>query len=211
MIVFVGGAAFHVTSITGKEWGISIALGFVSIPLGALIRCIPNGPCERLFIMLHILPNPASLLPTAKEPTESAAGKNWNYAIDRVTDNLGTFANVRGGRMRGSSFVDRSRSAPGGTSDARPQMYVTFFLCYQSSCCSSFMYRSALMAMVPTLVASTVGARWAPAPSEGLSDPGNHDPSRSTAQLWMDKIEVHPDTKPDDFAYKRWGRPKTDV
>ena len=33
------------------------------------------------------------------------------FAVDRVRDNLGTFAKLRGGRMRGSSFVRKSRSA----------------------------------------------------------------------------------------------------
>ncbi|KAG1804284.1 hypothetical protein EV424DRAFT_1300201, partial [Suillus variegatus] len=42
VIVFIGGTAFQVTCIAGREWGISLALGFVSIPLGALIRLLPN-------------------------------------------------------------------------------------------------------------------------------------------------------------------------
>ena len=29
-----------------KEWIISLALGFVALPLGALIRFIPNEPCK---------------------------------------------------------------------------------------------------------------------------------------------------------------------
>ncbi|KAG2064382.1 hypothetical protein BDR04DRAFT_935062, partial [Suillus decipiens] len=49
IIVFIGGTAFQVTCIGGREWGISLALGFVSIPLGALIRLLPNGPFEYLF------------------------------------------------------------------------------------------------------------------------------------------------------------------
>jgi Ca2+-transporting ATPase len=63
------------------------------------------------------------------------------------------------------------------------------------------------MAMVPTLIASTVGAGWAPAQEGGLADPAGHDPSKSTAALWAGKIEVHPDTARDDYAYRRWGHP----
>ena len=40
----------------GKEWAISLALGFVALPLGALIRLVPNEPCERFFVMLWLLP-----------------------------------------------------------------------------------------------------------------------------------------------------------
>jgi Ca2+-transporting ATPase len=185
LIVFVGGAAFQVTPLPGREWGIAIALGFVSIPLGALIRCIPNGPTERALIKLRILPDPHAL-PVARE-SEQHVPPAWNYAIDRVTDSLGTFSHVRGARMRASSFVGRSRT---GARATRPRS-------------------SALLAMVPTLVASTVGARWTPAAAEGasLSDPARADPSRSSAALWAAHVEVHPDTKTDDYAFRRWGRP----
>lgn len=104
LIVFVGGAAFQVTNMAGREWGISIALGFVSIPLGALIRLIPNGPVERLFMKVRLLPNP-EVLPTSRPDHE------WNNAIEMVKDNLTTFAHVRGGRMRASSYVGKSRTA----------------------------------------------------------------------------------------------------
>lgn len=63
--MFVGGAAFQVIPISGRKWGISLALGFVSIPLGALIRCIPTPPLERTFVKLGIM-SADELLPTTK-------------------------------------------------------------------------------------------------------------------------------------------------
>jgi hypothetical protein len=54
-IIFIGSTAFQVTHIGGREWGISLALGFASIPLGALIRLLPNQPFERLFILMRLL------------------------------------------------------------------------------------------------------------------------------------------------------------
>ncbi|THG98741.1 hypothetical protein EW026_g3507 [Hermanssonia centrifuga] len=104
LIVFVGGAAFQVSSITGREWGISLALGFVSIPLGALIRFIPNERLGRFFIKIRLMRNP-EVLPITRPEAE------WNTAIDLVRDNLGTFAHVRGARMRASSYVGKSRKA----------------------------------------------------------------------------------------------------
>jgi Ca2+-transporting ATPase len=88
-----------------KEWIISLALGFIALPLGALIRLIPNEPCERVFVKLRLLPKPEeeTTLPSAVE-------SSFAFAVDRVRDNLGTFAKLRGGRMRGSSFVRKSRS-----------------------------------------------------------------------------------------------------
>jgi Ca2+-transporting ATPase len=114
-IVFVGGASFEVTPIGGREWGISLALGFVSIPLGALIRLLPSDPFERLFKKLGLLGRP-DVLPTTS-PNPDTVG--WN-AITRVRDNLNTFANVRGGRVRSSSFVIKSRTARISQEKERP-------------------------------------------------------------------------------------------
>ena len=87
-----------------KEWIISLALGFVALPLGALIRLIPNEPCERVFVRLWLLPKPEPSMPPDME-------SGFAFAVDRVRDNLSTFSKLRGGRMRGSSFVRMSRSA----------------------------------------------------------------------------------------------------
>ena len=87
----------------GKEWVISLALGFVALPLGALI---PNGPCECIFVMLRLLPKP-EVQPTMPPDVEPG----FEFAMDRVRDNLSTFSKLRGGRMRGSSFVRKSCSA----------------------------------------------------------------------------------------------------
>jgi len=106
IIVFIGGAAFQVTRIGGREWAISLALGFVSIPLGALIRWLPNDPFERLFVLVRLLPKRESELVKVRPEIE------WNSAIELVRDNLATFANLRGGRMRSSSFVIKSRQTP---------------------------------------------------------------------------------------------------
>lgn len=104
LIVFVGGAAFQVTKIGGREWGISLALGFVSIPLGALIRFIPNPPVEKFFRKIRLLRDP-DLLPSSRPDGE------WNDAINMVRDNLFLFSHVRGARLRGSSYVGKSRKA----------------------------------------------------------------------------------------------------
>ncbi|KAI0636062.1 calcium-translocating P-type ATPase [Trametes polyzona] len=178
LIVFVGGAAFQVTRIGGREWGIAIALGFASIPLGALIRCIPNGPVEKFFIKVRLLPNP-EVLPTASPEAD------WNSAIRLVRDNLSTFSHVRGGRMRASSYVGKSRNAR-----IAPESRVAL---------------PSIMTMVPTLIASSIGAGWAPQSPSGLSNPAQFDPSKSSAALWEGKIQIHPDTKPDDPIMQRWG------
>ena len=94
------------TRMGAKEWIISLALGFVALPLGALIRLIPNEPCERVFVKLRLLPRPE------EEATfTSDVEPGFAFAVDRVRDNLSTFAKLRGGRMLGSSLVRKSRLA----------------------------------------------------------------------------------------------------
>ncbi len=105
LIVFVGGAAFQVTRIPGREWGISLALGCVSIPLGVLVRLLPNAPFERFFKFIRLMGRENVL------PTQSPEAEGWGSAITIVQDNLSTFANLRGGRVRSSSFVFKNRSA----------------------------------------------------------------------------------------------------
>ncbi|KAI0067278.1 calcium-translocating P-type ATPase [Artomyces pyxidatus] len=179
LIVFVGSSAFQVTRIGGREWGISLALGVVSIPLGALIRWVPNAPCERFFRAARLLPNP-EVLPTKRANAEPGL----NFAMDRVRDNLSAFSTIRGGRVRSSSFVIKSRTG-------RPDTEIRLV--------------PSLMAMVPTLMASNiVGSNWAPQFNGSLSDPARFDPSKSSAELWENK--PLPDERPRQSVANLIGR-----
>jgi P-type Ca2+ transporter type 2C len=42
LIVFVGGKAFHVTPLNGAQWGYSLVLGALSLPVAIIIRLIPD-------------------------------------------------------------------------------------------------------------------------------------------------------------------------
>jgi len=46
--------AFQVTSLTGEQWAIPLGLGFISIPVGVIIRLIPNAPLQRLISCFKI-------------------------------------------------------------------------------------------------------------------------------------------------------------
>ncbi|KAF9647966.1 calcium-translocating P-type ATPase [Thelephora ganbajun] len=104
LIVFVGGDAFQATRIPGREWGISLALGFFSIPLGVLIRCIPTPPLEHVFIKLRIM-SPDEVSPTKLDTVER------NEAVTKFRDSLLLFSRLRGGRVNASSFVRKSRKS----------------------------------------------------------------------------------------------------
>ncbi|KAG8758361.1 hypothetical protein FRC14_000203 [Serendipita sp. 396] len=116
-------------------------------------------------------------------PTENPDSAKYNTVIDTVRNDLGTFANIRGGRLRSSSMIFRSRQKRMEKANIR---------------------LPTLMTLVPSLVASSVGARWQPT-SDGLHDPANGDPSKSSAALWEGKLQLHPDTTKDHPAFEKWG------
>ncbi|ESK85120.1 calcium-transporting atpase [Moniliophthora roreri MCA 2997] len=179
LIVFVGGAAFQVVRVAGREWGISLALGFVAIPLGAVIRLLPDGPFERAFKKIGLMGR-RKVLPTSSADQE----EGWIGAVSLVRDNLRTFTTLRGGRLRANSFVVKSRSAK--MNDVEP------------------IGVSSLLTMAPTLMAGAIATRGY-AQGGNLSDPTSTDPSKSSAALWEGKLQIHPDTPHDDPAYKKFG------
>ena len=101
----------------GREWGISLALGVVSIPWGVVIRLMPTKPFEKFFKLVRLIREP-EVLPVVKPDAEG-----WSGAINLVRDNLSTFSNIRGGRLRSSSFVIKSRNAR-LSQDEHMRMYV---------------------------------------------------------------------------------------
>ncbi|KAH9024004.1 calcium-translocating P-type ATPase [Lactarius deliciosus] len=179
-ICFIGGAAFGVTRIGAREWCISVALGFASLPLGALIHLIPDEPCERIFKKLKLLPEP-ELLPTTRPDAEPG----FSFAVDQVRDNLGTFSRLRDGRVRGSSSLCESRIAFPIPDGPRPV--------------------SGLLAMVPSPDISHFAApEWEPPPGGSSSDPVGIGRSGSSA-VCENGFEVHPDTPWDDPVYRLLG------
>ncbi|KAF2434224.1 calcium-translocating P-type ATPase, partial [Tothia fuscella] len=86
MIVFVGGKAFGVVRLTGVQWGISIVLGFLSIPVGVIIRFIPDN------YLAHILPRgwQMSLAPETMTAKQLEDGPH----------NLAFINKYKGGRIR---------------------------------------------------------------------------------------------------------------
>lgn len=48
LIIFVGSDAFQIHALNGKEWGLSIGLGAISLPWGAFIRLIPDAWMEAI-------------------------------------------------------------------------------------------------------------------------------------------------------------------
>ncbi|EPQ30117.1 uncharacterized protein PFL1_02234 [Pseudozyma flocculosa PF-1] len=190
LIMFVGGVAFQVTDLKGRDWAISIVVGAVSWPLAVLIRLIPTAPIERVLIRMRLMPDP-NALPVVTDESEDSKKANvteWDEpAIGQIHQQLQTYSTIRGGRMRASDRIFKSKSRR--LRDANIQT-------------------KSLMAMIPSLIGASVGGGWRPAQNgdnvdgankkNGGSSSGGGDPSVSTQDLYAEgKIQFHPETKQD--------------
>ncbi|KAF9514593.1 hypothetical protein BS47DRAFT_1392337 [Hydnum rufescens UP504] len=176
LIVLVGGSVFQVTNMNGRDWGISMSLGLLVLPLGVLIRCIPNGPCERLLIWLHVLDDPKKL-PVINPMTAGQFHQSWNPAIN---------ANPWRSCAKSLQFC--------GSKPAQQLERAGIQL-------------PSLLAMVPTLVATTIGAGWVPQEGD-IADPAQSNPSKSSEQLAIGSgIHFHKDTPRDDKLRRKYSPP----
>ncbi|KAF9173095.1 hypothetical protein BGX20_004119 [Mortierella sp. AD010] len=160
IIVEFGGAAFKTEKLNGVQWVICVILGLLSLPVGVIVRLIPDGFFGVLKKWIDSSEPPHPSLPTFEGPAQGEIGRTnsfpasfssrnnslsesgngvypnrdslvWNPAITKVRSDLSVFKSIRGGRL--STDSDRSEH--------------------------SIIHAGA---MVPTLVASSVGAGWAP-------------------------------------------------
>lgn len=79
LIVNFGGAAFQVTPIDGIHWLISVAVGFLSLPIGLVIRLIPDNVFA--FILVKRSARERYLGHAQKVPSMYMAGNerlSWN-------------------------------------------------------------------------------------------------------------------------------------
>ena len=67
-IIFIGGRAFSIVSITGLQWAVCIGLAFTSMPWAIVIRCIPDEWAERAWNV-------------AGAPVANVLSKAWNGLI----------------------------------------------------------------------------------------------------------------------------------
>ncbi|ORZ19251.1 hypothetical protein BCR41DRAFT_421426 [Lobosporangium transversale] len=173
IIVEFGGSALGTEKLGGIQWLICILLGVLSIPVGVIIRLVP----EELFGSLRDWVNrpmqtnlpysagglpyfevgrvnsiprsvtsdrPGSIMTSSGGASAGDAGLVWNSAITKVRSELQVFKAIRGGRLSGTKAMAEDRH---------------------------LMHAGA---MVPSLVATSVGAGWVPRTATGLRHHGDH-------------------------------------
>lgn len=120
LIIFVGGDAFNITfndgdpPQTGPQWGYALILGVISIPVGAIIRLIPDSLIERLI--------PSSFKRKSGLPgltvSDEERFNHYPAALADVRDELAFLKRIKGGRLNNLTFamqhpremLNRSRS-----------------------------------------------------------------------------------------------------
>jgi Ca2+-transporting ATPase len=97
MIIFVGGVAFRVERLNGAQWGYSIVLGFLSLPVGMIVRLIPDelvAKCVPAFFKRKRTP----------ELVVSDEDYQWNQGLLEIRDELAFIKRIRGGRLSNLKF-----------------------------------------------------------------------------------------------------------
>ena len=208
IIIFVGGSAFSVIRLNGVQWAYSLVLGAISIPVGVIIRLIPDGCIAQFLpnIGIHRVQSPQLFVSDEDRPRE------WDPVLE-IRDELSFLKKIRGGRLMHIKYklprpvicLPRSRSAsrsrdnsipstpvgdsdgasPSPAPDQRPQRRA------RSRSNSAFGPAAAMAGVI----AGSIG---------GLSpiDRKHGDSARFSGRhpgLDLEEgIEIHPDTAPDD-------------
>ena len=177
LIIFKGNYAFSVQPINGRDWGISLIAGLVSWPLGAFTRMIPVEWVERMLVTLRI--KRSHNVPVTND-TEDVTVLEWSEpAIGAVAERLNHFSRIRGGRLRASNMVLKTKSQQMKDKDVHPH---------------------SLMALVPTLIGASLGGVWRPTAHDGEDHPDPPIPIKTLYE--QGRITVHPDTAPDEQVFQ---------
>ncbi|GFF72276.1 hypothetical protein CNMCM6936_005295 [Aspergillus lentulus] len=123
LIIFVGGQAFSVKPLVGYQWGVSLILGVISLPIGVIIRLIPDEFVSRLIPRFWIRKKGPELVVSDEDRRFE-----WNPALEEIRDQLTFLHTVRGGRLRNlkhklqhpQELLPRSRSGSRSREDSIP-------------------------------------------------------------------------------------------
>jgi P-type Ca2+ transporter type 2C len=220
MIIFVGGAAFSVTPLNGPQWGYSLVLGVLSMPVAIIIRLIPD---ELIRKCIAFLPRRHSSSTPSFTFEDDERIQEWNPALEDIREELTFLKKVRGGRMSElayklqhprQSFIPRSRSGSHTRSDSSlpqtPQEAEKVVVPPAVSPPtpdkgkkrdrSRSNSRFGPAAAMAGIVAGSIAGGWSPI-ERGQGESDSIKFSKSQVHGGIDGtngIELHPDTSPDD-------------
>ncbi|KAJ4379758.1 plasma membrane calcium [Didymella sp. IMI 355093] len=205
MIVFIGGAAFSVIRLNGPQWGYSVVLGFLSLPVGMIIRLIPDELIRRCVPDFFRRKRNPEVVVTDDD-------FEWNQGLLEIRDELAFIRRFRGGRLSNIKYnvthpkemFTRSRtsfshpSTPNnGTVEQEGSPAPTPSSRRRTRSRSNSAFGPA--AVMAGIVAGSVGG-WSPI-GKDAGDAGSLKFSRSMNKDDLEAqqgIEVHPQTKSSD-------------
>jgi len=103
LIVSVGGEALSTKPLDSVQWGISLALGAISLVVGVIVRLVPDELIRKL-IHKYFQRTHAPYITINSDPRFE-----WNGAVENVRDELAFFKTIRGRRFNGF-FSSKSAS-----------------------------------------------------------------------------------------------------
>lgn len=115
MIVFIGGAAFSTHRLNKAQWGYSVVLGLLSIPVAVMLRLIPDELIQKLIPTLFIRKATPKLFVSDEEHQYQ-----WAPELEDIKEQLTFMKKLRGGRLHMlryklrhpvETLLPRSRSA----------------------------------------------------------------------------------------------------
>lgn len=109
IIIFFAEEVFGVTRLNGAQWGISLVLGFLSIPAGVLIRLIPD---EWIRVVVNKIPMPRWRRKPKIIIRSDTEGHGLDEAMQDVKDDLAFLKKIKGGRISAMGWAISSVHAP---------------------------------------------------------------------------------------------------
>ncbi|KAF2862837.1 calcium-translocating P-type ATPase [Piedraia hortae CBS 480.64] len=105
LIMFVGGwAVFQAETQTGWEWAVAIVLGFLTLPIGVLIRLIPDAFCAAL-VPQYIKDYTKRRRDKRIKVEDVETGHEFNQALYDIQNELAFIKKYRGGRLNALKFA----------------------------------------------------------------------------------------------------------
>lgn len=107
LIIFFGGVAFSISSEgqTGQEWAYALVLGFISIPVGMIIRLVPDSLIERLIPDYLRRKRDATVPGFQIDDEDEGWFNNHPFPLAEVRDDLMFLRKFKGGRISNLKFA----------------------------------------------------------------------------------------------------------
>jgi P-type Ca2+ transporter type 2C len=194
LIIFVGGAAFSVKRLDGTQWLVSILLGTLAIPSGAIVRLIPNKAVQ-FFLpkSLYSERHQVSVVDEERQPSD------WNSTLENIREDLISIKRLRNRRRLGNLGLRHKRVPKQIPAEAMQSGAVPQTTLDQPSLSRTHSYKSQLEpplysiysphTLVPALVASSITLPRTPSDTQ----PATHDSDKLVATIGG--IEVYSDSR----------------